>query len=108
MATQGLLSITLSGKVVAKIVVGANGYNIPKLAESLRKNPTTGSNELLKRCLEHDLGGCSLIVQSSPKMWLSDGGDEELPKLYKTKFHDPRFNPRWKNGTASYVEIVEL
>lgn len=40
MATQGLLSITRAEKVVAKIVTGADGYNIPALAESLRKNPT--------------------------------------------------------------------
>lgn len=108
MATQGLLSITRAGKVVAKIVTGADGYNIPALAESLRQNPTTDPDELLKRCREHDLGGNSLIVQSSPAGWLCDGDTEEVPELYKAKFHEPRFNPRWPNGTAEYTEVVEL
>ena len=108
MATQGLLSITRAGKVVAKIVTGCDGRNIVPLAESLRKNPTTDPDELLKRCREHDLGGNSLIVQSSSDGWLCDGDTEEVPELYKAKFHEPRFNPRWPNGTAEYTEVVEL
>jgi hypothetical protein len=108
MATQGLLSITRAGKVVAKIVTGADGYNILSLAESLRNNPTTDPDALLERCREHDLGGNSLIVQSSPDDWLCDGDTDEVSELYKTKFHDPHFNPRWAFGTADYVEVVEL
>jgi hypothetical protein len=119
MATQGLLSITRAGKVVAKIVTGCDGQNIVPLAASLRKNPTTDPDELLKRCREHDLGGNSLIVQSSPDSWRCDGESspdgwrcdsdtEEVPELYKAKFYEPRFNPRWLNGTAEYTEVVEL
>lgn len=113
MATQGLLSITRHGKVVAKIITGANGYNVPALAESLRESPTIDPDELLQRAREHGIDGNSLVIQLSPEEWLSGSGltnrdNDELPELYRTKFYDPHFNPRWSNGTAAYTEIVEL
>jgi len=109
MATQGILSIVRNNKVVAKIVAGSDGYNIPALAKSLRKNPTVDPDELMERAREHGLSGNSLIVQSSPDDWICDGEDtDELPELYRDKFFDPRFNPRWAAGTAEYMEIVEI
>jgi hypothetical protein len=36
--------------------------------------------------------------------------DDDLDGLYfdRLKFEDPRFNPRWDDGTADYVEVVEF
>ena len=36
MATQGVLSIVVGGAVVAKAIVGADGYEIPAIAADVR------------------------------------------------------------------------
>jgi len=109
MATQGLLSITLGGKVMAKIITGCDGKRIVPLAAWLRAHcKAVDGDELLKLCHAHDLGGESLIVQTSPTDWHCDTADQELPPLYVEKFDDPDFNPRWQQGTAEYTERVEL
>lgn len=108
MATQGILSIVIDGKVIAKAVVGADGYEMPAIAADVRKHNVTTARELLDLCHEHGLGGESLIVQSSPEEWIGDCTDDELPDIYAEKFHDPIFNPRWHYGSADYVEVVEM
>ena len=108
MATQGIISIVADGKVVAKAIVGADGYEMPAIAEEVKQRGVATAQELLDICHEYGLGGESLIVQSSPTEWIGDCTDDELPELYAEKFHDPRFNPRWKHGTADYIVVVEL
>ncbi len=108
MATQGILSIVVGGKVVAKAIVGADGYEMPAIAEDVKANNVTTAKGLLDLCHKRGLGGESLIVQSSPREWIGDCTDDELPDLYAEKFHDPRFNPRWKYGTADYIEVVDM
>lgn len=107
MATQGLLSITVNGQVVAKAVTDCDGYEMPNIAEDVKKNEVTTAQGLYELCLKHGLGGESLIVQSSPTEWLGDYDEEELPDLYMQNFNAPNFNPRWKYGTAEYTEIVD-
>jgi len=108
MATQGLITITLDGKVRAKIITGSDGREIPELAAKLRANPTTDLSELMERSKEY-FGGPSLCVMTSPDEWLFDeDAPEELPPLYRDKFDVPDFNPRWHHGTAEYTERVEL
>jgi len=108
MATQGLISIIKGGKVVAKIITGCDGRNVVALAEELRKDPCTDMATLFCLAKQQDLGGDSLVVQTSPSEWMCDGDLEELPDLYREKFHVPDFNPRWERGTADYTEIVDL
>lgn len=108
MATQGILSIVVGGQVVAKAIVGADGYEMPAIAADVRERNVTTAQGLLDLCHEHDLGGESLIVQSAPDVWIGDCTDDELPELYAEKFHDPRFNPRWHYGSADYVEVVDM
>lgn len=109
MATQGLITITEGGRVRAKIITGWDGSNMPALAESLRRNPTRDLRELMIRAKEHDLGGPTLFVMTSPFDWLCDEDPpEELPALYVEKFAVVDFNPRWPRGTAEYTERVEL
>lgn len=108
MATQGLLSIVVGGEVVAKAVAGANGHKMPVIAEDVKRLAVTTAQGLLDLCHKHGLGGDSLVVQSSQSEWLGDYADDELPVLYAEKFKDPKFNPRWKFGTADYVLVVEM
>lgn len=108
MATQGVLSIVVDGHVVAKAIVGVDGYEMPEIADAVRERNVTTAQGLLDLCHEHGLGGESLIVQSAPDKWIGDCTDDELPQLYAEKFHYPRFNPRWHYGTADYVEVVDM
>jgi hypothetical protein len=114
MSTQGILSITKRGTVLLKVVAGCNGYNIPHLAEALRKNPTTNTYKiLLELCADHGVGCDECLIVQDGNAFSMRGGNTFDPKdeggqLYVDKFHDPRFNPRWELGTAEYVEIVEL
>jgi hypothetical protein len=117
MGTQATLAIVQKGKVLLKVVCGCNGSNILALAKSLKRHPTTDSKKILERCLYHEVGcnsltnGC-LVIQCSPIEFLvPEGMDFELgPELdrWKRTFNDPKFNPRWDNGTASYSIVVDI
>ena len=98
----------VDGRVVAKAITGADGYEMPAVAADVRANNVTTAEGLLDLCHDHGLGGESLIVQASPVDWIGDCTEDELPCLYAEKFSDPRFNPRWKHGTADYVEVVDM
>lgn len=108
MATQGILSIVKNGQVVAKAIVGCDGYEMPNIAKDVKEHGIATAQGLLDLCHQYGLGGESLIVQSSPTEWIGDCSDDDLPKLYAEKFNDPGFNPRWDRGTADYVEVVDL
>lgn len=108
MATQGILSIVIDGKVVAKAVIGSDGYAMPRIADDVRKNNVTTAQGLLDLCHAHGLRTESLIVQSAPDAWIGNCTEDELPALYAEKFSDPRFNPRWRHGTAAYTEVVDM
>lgn len=107
MATQGILSVMIDDRVILKAVTGLDGYEMPAIGDEVVTKMVTKAQDLLNLCHEHGLGGDSLIVQSSPTEWI--GGDsDELPEWYAAKFHDPRFNPRWRHGTADYIVVVDL
>lgn len=119
MATQRLLSIvSKEGKVLVKIVVGCEGYNIPKLKKLLRKEKALldFTVEDFINAAEESGCGCNncLSIITPHQVYLSDEGDfnnDELPedyKLYRETFNDPKFNPRWEQGTADYVEILKI
>lgn len=107
MSTQGIISIIKEGQVIFKCVAGCDGQNAPEAAKAIKAlNPAT-LEELHKACIDHKFGcfDC-LVVQNSDRHL--DGSGDELPSLYKIKFKDPKFNPRWERGTAAYTEIIEL
>lgn len=106
--------MTRKGVVVRKIVVGCNGMEIRALVNVLRANPTNDPEKLraLARELEFGCDAC-LVVQVTPTSFvLPDGfefeqGSKDFER-WRDKFPDPKFNPRWDNGTAPYAEIIEL
>lgn len=118
MGTQATLAIVRQGKVIMKVVAGCNGMNVHALEKSLKERPTDDPKEVLLRCLYHEVGcssktnGC-LVVQCSPIEFLVPEGNDcdfDGPDLdrWKRTFSDPKFNPRWENGTASYSLVVDL
>lgn len=107
MATQGLVSIVRDGKVQFKAVVGCDGMNAPELASLVREFPPETIADLYRLCSEAGFGCEDCLVLQSETGVVSECRDDPGP-LYREKFSDPRFNPRWKHGTADYVEVVEL
>ena len=118
MATQGIVSILdVDGKkVLFKIIAGSDGYNAAKLVEWVKAQAGTfvftieNVYEAAKRV---GFGSTeNLVAQDSAGSLCfdGDGGPEELEGLYRDyeKFCDPRFNPRWEQGVADYVEVVIL
>lgn len=111
MATQGIISIVKENKVIFKCVAGCNGYNASDTANALKKlNPKEYDlKTIYDVCLINNFGcahGC-LTVQSENDFMAFDK-DDELPELYKEKFNDPNFNPRWKHGIAAHTEIIKI
>jgi hypothetical protein len=106
MATQGLVSVTRNGKVVAKAVAGCDGYNANKLAQAIQANGYFDAEIIAG--VAKDVGfGCDdcLVVMDSQGSIIA--GDEPGP-LYRQQFSDPLFNPRWECGICAHTEVVEL
>lgn len=116
MATQGIVSILdIDGKnMLFKVIAGSDGYNASKLAEWVKAQKGVLTIEsVYQAAIKVGFGAKeSLVVQDSAGSLCfdGDGGPEELGELYRDnkKFRDPRFNPRWANGTAAYTEVVTL
>lgn len=111
MSTQGILSVVRQGKTLMKVVAGCNGYNIPNLEKEFQAHPTTDPKTLHGMALACEVG-CDrcLVLQVSPIEFIMPEDDElgdALPR-WRDKFSDPRFNPRWDNGTAAYTSVVDI
>jgi hypothetical protein len=114
MGTQGLISLVRNGEVVRKIVVGCSGMHVPDLAAELRKNQTDDPEALVRMARGFEVGcsGC-LVVQTGPTSFVLPDGfafeqDDKDFRRWRDTFANPVFNPRWDNGTAAYIEVVEL
>jgi hypothetical protein len=115
MTTQGLLTLTRAGQVVAKVIMGANGNGVPEMARAMRLHPVenhrTGLRLGLLRFCEKWCTDCPLLViQYGPDDLCIDGRfvNAEGLSLYREKFEDPRFNPQRKNGYVEYYMEVQL
>jgi hypothetical protein len=125
--TQGIVSIRKDGTMLYKIIVGHDGMNAPKVASRIRSLDHLPTVEDLKTiCSEEDFGcpDCLIVLEHDPGHWnkpkLHAGKDidwdvvEDKEKFngdfdrYFDTFHVAEFNPRWRYGTAPYVEVVDL
>lgn len=110
MATNGLVTIRTNGKVKMKIIAGCDGYNAKKLAKKIRKlgrMTTIGEAYLLAT----ECGfGCSRCLTAMDKTHAVLKSNLPLPKLYRSTFKDPAFNPRWECGDVEpgCLEIIDL
>lgn len=106
MATQGLVTLTHSGKVTHKVVVGCDGYNADTLVDAIKDDsePVT-IGRLVELAIDVGFGcnDCRVVLDENSSV----GAGEELDERYRRTFKDARFNPRWENGTADYVRVVE-
>jgi len=115
MATQGLISITNKGKVLYKIVAGCNGSKIEALVKCVKNVSQIAAEKINAKYLYH----IALDYKFGCKDCLVVFNEEELETdnkecfhgafpLYLKTFNDPNFNPRWEQGIADYVEVVDL
>jgi hypothetical protein len=114
MGTQGMITLVRKSEVVRKIVVGCSGMEVPLMAAELRKNPTDDPAALVRMAGEFGVGcdGC-LVVQTAPASFVLPDGfafeqDDKDFHRWRDTFTNPKFNPRWDNGTVEYLEIVQL
>lgn len=106
--TNGIVSMVKGGQVVIKAVCGCDGYNAPALAHLLKQESEVPELEAVHR-LALDVGfGCEdcLVVQGTDRNLFL--GEDDLSPLYREKFGDPSFNPRWERGTCGNVEVVTI
>jgi hypothetical protein len=107
MASQGLVTVRVNGQVAMKIVAGCDGYHAKKLAKMVGDAWPITPYEAY--CFAAKVGfgerDCRVVIDKETHY---SGDDEELPARYRETFDQPEFNPRWKHGTADYVEVVDL
>jgi hypothetical protein len=119
--TQGIVSIRKDGQMIYKIIVGHDGMNAPKVSAGIRDLlGFPRIMELQTICEEEGFGchDCLIILEYDPKNWMRpkihkgkdvnwDDDNPECQRYFDT-FNVAQFNPRWKYGTAEYVEVVDL
>lgn len=119
--TNGIVSIRVDGQMLYKIVVGHDGMHAHEVADCVRSFVDIPSVGTLKTICAHIGFGCPdclIILERDPENWHHpkihagrdvDWDDEnpEYQRYYDT-FHVAEFNPRWKYGTAPYVEVIDI
>jgi hypothetical protein len=108
MATNGIVSVIKDGKTLFKCVAGCNGMTAEKLVKALAEVKELTLDNVYKACLDHDFGCKDCTVVQSENDFRAADQEEPLPPLYKEKFSDPQFNPRWDIGIASHKATLDL
>lgn len=107
MATQGIVSVREHGEVVMKVVAGTDGYNAQKVATRLQREWPVSPETAYDIAVQEVFGTVhDLVVLTLGKALFK--GDEEIHPRYHETFSDPQFNPRWEQGIADYVEVVDF
>ncbi len=112
MATNGVVSVTEKGQVIAKVVVGCDGYNAMDLAVTLRDvDQADFLPPTIYRLVKEAGFGCSdclvVMVRVNGKVEVCHESDEDLGQLYGLTFDCAFFNPRWSQGIADHVVKLE-
>ncbi len=110
MATQAVVSVVQNGKVILKVVAGCNGGKAPAFAQYLKAALSSGTiapARIYEIAQKYDLGTTENLVVMSPTSSYHKCEGELNPR-YRETFNRPNFNPRWDEGTADHVIIVDL
>ncbi len=105
--TQGLVTVRHNGAVKLKIVAGSDGYNAKRVATAIRKLgrvPTL--TEAWTIASQNSFGGSDdLVVMNERDVRTCT---HPISRLYRKTFRQAEFNPRWKQGTADHIEVVDI
>ena len=107
MTTQAIISLVKKGRVFIKIVCGCNGHRAEKLVKIIKYKQPEKIQYIYKIALENNFGCKQCLVVMDDKNVIFKG-EEELGPLYREKFDDPLFNPRWKSGIADIVAVLKI
>jgi hypothetical protein len=106
MGSQGLVTVTREdGTVLLKAVAGMDGYYAKKLASEVKARWPLTVDEVYEIALRFKFGTPRCLAVITEKETKFEG-DYDLSELYQSTFDQPRFNPRWKHGTADHIEVV--
>lgn len=114
MATKGasgLVTIQSEAGVLMKIVAGCGGQLVPRVAEALQTAWPVAASHAYEIAREigfgcECLGGCLIVVTESGIVL--GGREEPMPDVYRETFQLPNFNSRQRDGTADFIEIVDV
>ena len=118
--TQGIVSIRKDMEMIFKVITGHDGKGAVPLAQFLRKLQNVPIlDELHEMADEAGFGHrSSRIILERSEVWNKpkahvgpemdfDLSDPDTQRYFDT-FNVAEFNPRWKFGTAAYVEVVDF
>lgn len=107
MGTQGLVTVMDGTEVVMKIIAGSDGYNAGKLAAAIKHVWPLSAEAAYRLARDFAFGerNCLVVLTYNEAIFK---GDEDLEPIYRDTFKNPKFNPRWKHGTADCVEVVNI
>jgi hypothetical protein len=123
--TNGIVSLIINGQMMFKLITDHDGQAAGDVAARIRamishnEMPTAAS--LRSAAIEEGFGaedtliivergpwdGATDLIIHAPSEMECDWNEGESTR-YRDTFDVPQFNPRWKFGTAPYVEVVEL
>ncbi len=107
MATQGLITVRSGGQVVMKVVTGSDGYNAQILSDLIKARWPLSPEDAYQLALSAGFGSsASLVVLTEDSE--CHQCDDDLSPLYRDTFYQPRFNPRWRNGTADHIIVIDV
>lgn len=107
MATQALLTVKKNNEIQYKVIVGSQGMSLPYMKAFVIENPEADLQEVYEKAKEL-FGEDSTVVQGSPDEIIYMDEVDDARGLYKDKFYDEAFNPRWEHGTADCSSILNL
>ena len=107
MGTQAIISLMKNGHTFIKILSGCDGQNSLKLAKIIRENKMSNIKEIYDLAVRTKFGckDCLVVMNKDTIIYK---GDEKLDPSYRETFDKPSFNPRWENGTADFVIILQM
>lgn len=121
MSTQGVVTIlNRKGESFIKIIAGCNGDQSKPLAKAIKGQLWEEQDDIdpmdVEELCKYFHFGCEdcLVIMKNGEI-TNKGMDEEVKGLengtyerYLNTFKDPKFNPRWKYGTAACTEVVKI
>lgn len=107
MTTQAIISLMKKGRVFIKIICGCNGHRTEKFVDIIKDGQPEKIQDIYKIAIENNFGCRECLVVMDDKNVVFKG-DEELGPLYREKFDDPLFNPRWNSGMADIISVLKI
>lgn len=111
MATNRILTLTVGGKVIIKVIAGSVGPDAAAFVTYARETYTQqflpSLHEIYAAATSYGFGEAdNLVVMNGLEVYHRTG--EELGPLYREKFSEPRFNPRFNVEMADHIDVIEL